>query len=172
MGIAKLIDKPTLETEDLGFGIGPRLNASGRLGQAQLAVELLICEDNGRAKELAEYIDALNKNRKSLEIKIQRSAEKLIEQNFDPENEAALVLAADDWHLGVIGIVAGRVAEKYQRPTVMISTDANDTRDGVGSCRSACGVDLYEALSQCSDCLLYTSPSPRDGLLSRMPSSA
>ena len=125
-----------------------------RLGQAQLGVELLICEDNGRAKELAEYIDALNKNRKSLEIKIQRSAEKLIEQNFDPENEAALVLAADDWHLGVIGIVAGRVAEKYQRPTVMISTDANDTRDSVGSCRSACGVDLYEALSQCSDHLL------------------
>ena len=154
MGIAKLIDKPTLEAEDLGFGIGPRLNASGRLGQAQLGVELLICEDNGRAKELAEYIDALNKNRKSLEIKIQRSAEKLIEQNFDPENEAALVLAADDWHLGVIGIVAGRVAEKYQRPTVMISTDANDARDGVGSCRSACGVDLYEALGQCSDHLL------------------
>ena len=124
------------------------------MGQAQLGVELLTCEDNDRAKELAEYIDALNKNRKSLEIKIQRSAEKLIEDNFEPERDAALVLAADDWHLGVIGIVAGRLAEKYQRPTIMISTDANNQRDGVGSCRSSCGVDLYEALGQCSDQLV------------------
>ena len=154
LAIAGLVDKPKLDAQDLGFGIGPRLNASGRLGQAQLGVELLTCDDNDRAKELAEYIDSLNKNRKSLEIKIQRSAEKLIEENFDPEQEAALVLAADDWHLGVIGIVAGRLAEKYQRPTIIISTDANDQRDGVGSCRSSCGVDLYEALGQCSDHLI------------------
>ena len=154
LAIAGVIDKPQLDSEDLGFKIGPRLNASGRLGQAQLGVELLTCEDNDRAKELAEYIDNLNKNRKSLEIKIQRSAEKQIEENFDPEKETALVLAADDWHLGVIGIVAGRLAEKYQRPTIMISTDANDQRDGVGSCRSSCGVDLYEALGQCSDHLI------------------
>ena len=154
LAIANLVDKPKIEADDLGFGIGPRLNASGRLGQAQLGVELLTCEDNDRAKELAEYIDALNKNRKSLEIKIQRSAEKLIEDNFEPERDAALVLAADDWHLGVIGIVAGRLAEKYQRPTIMISTDANNQRDGVGSCRSSCGVDLYEALGQCSDQLV------------------
>ena len=150
LALAGLVDKPKIESEDLGFGIGPRLNASGRLGQAQLGVELLTTQDNDRAKELAEYIDALNKNRKTLEIKIQKSAEKQIEEGFDTDRDAALVLAADDWHLGVIGIVAGRLAEKYQRPTILISTDPNGSRDGVGSCRSSCGVDLYAALGQCN----------------------
>jgi single-stranded-DNA-specific exonuclease len=151
LALSNLIDKPKIESEDLGFGIGPRLNAAGRLGQAQLGVELLITQDNDRAKELAEYIDALNKNRKSLEIKIQKSAEKQIEESFNADRDAALVLAANDWHLGVIGIVAGRLAEKYQRPTILISTDANGERDGVGSCRSACGIDLYAALDQCEN---------------------
>ncbi|MEL7497816.1 MAG: single-stranded-DNA-specific exonuclease RecJ [Planctomycetota bacterium] len=148
---AGCLTKDRLDASDLGWGVGPRLNAAGRLAQAQLGVELLICENENRAAELAEYIDALNKDRKSLEIQIQRSAEKLIEEKFNPERESALVLANDDWHLGVIGIVAGRLAERYQRPTVLISLDPNGERPGVGSCRSACGVDLYEVLSGCRD---------------------
>jgi single-stranded-DNA-specific exonuclease len=154
MALSSMLDKPKIEAEDFAFGLGPRLNAAGRLGQAQLGVELLICEDNDRSKELAEYIDALNKNRKSMEIKLQKSAERLIAENFNPDREAALVLAADDWHLGILGIVAGRIAEKYQRPTILISTDANGQRDGVGSCRSSCGVDLYAALGECEDHLV------------------
>ena len=147
MRLAKCNDKPRLEAEDIAFGIGPRLNASGRLGQAQLGVELLTCDSEERAKSLAEYIDQLNKNRDTLDRKILREANKLIKEEFDPENEAALVLAQPDWHLGVIGIVAGRIAETYHRPTIMISTDPLGNRPGVGSCRTSCGVNLYEALT-------------------------
>lgn len=151
---AGCLNKDRLTSEDLGFGVGPRLNAAGRLAQAQLGVELLISEDEARAQELAEYIDALNKDRKSLEIQITKSAEKIIQENFDPEREAALVLANAEWHMGVIGIVAGRLAEKYQRPTVLISLDPKGDRPGVASCRSACGIDLYDALEGCREHLV------------------
>lgn len=154
MQLAKCLDKPCLEAEDIAFGIGPRLNAAGRLGQAQLGVELLTCENEDRAKALAEYIDELNKTRDTLDRKILRAANKLVKEQFDPEREPALVLAEHDWHLGVIGIVAGRIAETYHRPTVMISTDPSGVKPGVGSCRSACGVNLYRALDGCSEHLL------------------
>ena len=153
MQLAKCADKPRLEAEDIAFSIGPRLNAAGRLGQAQLGVELLTCESHERAKALAEYIDELNKNRDTLDRKILRAANKLIKDDFDPDNEPALVLAQSDWHLGVIGIVAGRIAETYHRPTVMISTDPLGNRPGIGSCRTSCGVDLYRALTGCQEYL-------------------
>ncbi|MEM9943444.1 MAG: single-stranded-DNA-specific exonuclease RecJ [Planctomycetota bacterium] len=154
MVLAKCYDKPKLSSADIGFSIGPRLNASGRLGQAQLGVELLICQSEDRAQALAEYIDQLNKNRDSLDRKILRSAKKLIEENHRPDEEPALVIAAEDWHLGVIGIVAGRIAEAFHRPTVLISTDSLGNRPGVGSCRSSCGVDIYRALSNSSNHLI------------------
>ncbi len=153
MLLAKCADKPRLEAEDIAFSIGPRLNAAGRLGQAQLGVELLTCESHERAKALAEYIDELNKNRDTLDRKILRAANKLIKDDFDPDNEPALVLAQSDWHLGVIGIVAGRIAETHHRPTVMISTDPLGNRPGIGSCRTSCGVDLFRALSGCQEYL-------------------
>lgn len=149
--MAKCMDKPALGADDIGFSIGPRLNAAGRLGQAQLGVELLTCDSDERAKALAEYIDQLNKNRDSLDRKILRAANKLVKEDHDPEREPALVLAAPDWHLGVIGIVAGRVAETYHRPTILISTDPLKNRPGIGSCRSSCGVNLYEALANCKE---------------------
>ncbi len=154
MQLAKCHEKPRLEAEDIAFGIGPRLNASGRLGQAQLGVELLTCQSEERAKSLAEYIDQLNKNRDTLDRKILRAANQLIKDNHDPENEAALVLMQPDWHLGVIGIVAGRIADTYHRPTIMISTDPLGNRPGVGSCRTSCGVDLYRALAGASEHLI------------------
>ena len=154
MVLAKCFDKPRLEAEDIGFSIGPRLNAAGRLGQAQLGVELLTCESDDRAKALAEYIDQLNKNRDSLDRKILRSANQLIKENHDVDSEAALVLAHPDWHLGVIGIVAGRIAQTYHRPTIMISTDSLNNRPGVGSCRTSCGVNVYEALAGCRENLI------------------
>lgn len=152
--LSKVMDKPRLASEDIGFALGPRLNASGRLGQAQLGVELLTCESDERAQALAQYIDELNKNRDSLDRKILRSAKKLIKENHEPENEAALVLTEPDWHLGVIGIAAGRIAEMYHRPTIMISTDPLGNRPGVGSCRTSCGVNLYDALSGCQEHLI------------------
>jgi len=152
--LAKVMDKPRLTSQDIGFSIGPRLNASGRLGQAQLGVELLTCDSEERAESLAQYIDQLNKNRDSLDRKILKSAKKLIKENHEPENEAALVLAESDWHLGVIGIAAGRIANLFHRPTIMISTDSLGNRPGVGSCRSSCGVNLYEALTGCQEHLI------------------
>ena len=151
---AKLDNKPRLDAADLGFSLGPRLNAAGRLGQAQLGVELLVTENSEKASELAACIDNLNTTRRTIDRKIFLAANELVQNNYIPENEPALVLAAPDWHLGVIGIVAGRIAETYGRPTILISTDPLKTRPGVGSCRSSCGVNLYEALDNCKKHLI------------------
>jgi single-stranded-DNA-specific exonuclease len=152
--IADCDKKPKLESEDLGFRIGPRLNAAGRLGQAQLGVELLTCDSPERAQQLATYINELNKNRDSLDRRILKSANEVIKKHHDPENEPAIVLAQPDWHLGVIGIAAGRIAELYHRPTILISLDPLGARPGVGSCRSACGVNLYDAIQGSSQHLI------------------
>jgi single-stranded-DNA-specific exonuclease len=152
--IAECDKKPKLESEDLGFRIGPRLNAAGRLGQAQLGVELLTCDNPEKALQLATYINELNKNRDSLDRKILKAANEVIKKHHDPENEPAIVLAQPDWHLGVIGIAAGRIAEQYHRPTVLISLDPMGLKPGTGSCRSACGVNLYDALAGSSHHLI------------------
>lgn len=152
--IAECHKKPKLESEDLGFRIGPRLNAAGRLGQAQLGVELLTCDNPERALQLASYINELNKNRDSLDRKILKAANEVIKKHHDPENEPAIVLAQPDWHLGVIGIAAGRIAEQYHRPTILISLDPMGQKPGTGSCRSACGVNLYDALEGSSQHLV------------------
>ncbi len=154
MKICKLSDKPKLDAEDIAFFLGPRLNAAGRLGQAQLGVELLTIDSAERGQALAEYIDQLNKSRDSLDRKILRAANKMIEDRFDPSAEPALVLAQPDWHLGVIGIAAGRIAEKYHRPTILISIDKLNQKPAVGSARTSCGVDLYQAISNCSSLLV------------------
>ena len=160
MRLAKLDAKPRLEAEDLAFMIGPRLNAAGRLGQAQLGVELLICQSEERAESLSNYIDKLNQDRDTIDRRILKSARQLIKDEFDPDNEPALVLAHADWHLGVIGIAAGRIAEQFNRPTILISTDSLNNRNGVGSCRSACGVNLYHALTATSQHLIKFGGHP------------
>jgi len=143
-----------LDAEDLGFQIAPRLNAAGRLGQPQLAVELLVTERPDRAQELAQYIDNLNATRQTLERSIQLAAAKQAKEWFDPVEDAALVLADRGWHPGVIGIVAGRLAERFHRPVVMISWDKAGLRPGIGSARSIPGFNLHSALAQCSEFLL------------------
>ncbi len=154
MRLTGLDTKSQLGSEDIGFCLAPRLNAAGRLGQAQLGVELLATEDEERAASLAEYINELNNNRLHLERSIYLSANKQIKDRFDPENEPALVLADRGWHQGVIGIVAGRLAEKYHRPVVMIALDELGTKPGTGSARSVAGLDLHRALNQCSEHLV------------------
>jgi single-stranded-DNA-specific exonuclease len=143
-----------LDAEALGFQIAPRLNAAGRLGQPQLAVELLVTDRPERARELAEYIDGLNASRQTLERSIQLAASKQAKELFDPTDDAALVLADRGWHPGVIGIVAGRLADKFHRPVVMISWDKNGLRPGVGSARSVPGFNLHEALCECDEFLI------------------
>ncbi len=152
--VTKMHQKQQLKSEDLGFMLAPRLNASGRLGQAQLGVELLITEDADRAKALAEYIHELNSSRDSLERSIQLAANKQLKEQFDPHNDPALVLAGMGWHAGVIGIVAGRLAEKHHRPVVVIAQDQVGAKPGTGSARSAGGLDLHKALQACSEHLI------------------
>ena len=153
MRITKLDQKPSLGADDIGFTLAPRLNASGRLGQAQLGVELLTTDDPKRAKDLAEYIHHLNDSRDSLERSILKQARQQIKDEHW-EDESALVLAGRGWHAGVIGIVAARIAEQYHRPTIIISLDQMHTKPGTGSARSALGINLYDAIEQCQDHLL------------------
>ncbi|MFM9117039.1 MAG: single-stranded-DNA-specific exonuclease RecJ [Planctomycetota bacterium] len=154
MKLAGLADKPALASEDLAFFLAPRINAAGRLGQAQLGVELLTTESAERAQALAEYIHELNGSRESLERSIQLAAAKQLKEFHDVEQDPAIVLAGRGWHVGVIGIVAGRLAEKYHLPVVLIALDALGGKPGVGSARSARGVDLHAALAACDEYLV------------------
>ncbi len=153
MKLTKLDQKTVLECEDIGFTLGPRLNAAGRLGQAQLGVELLTTESAERAAALAEYLHELNSSRDSLERSIYLAANKQVQHDFDPEHNAALVLAGRGWHPGVIGIVAGRLAEKYHRPVVLIAQDELGVKPGIGSVRGVPGFHVCEALAACSQLL-------------------
>ncbi len=154
LAVTKLSRKPQLMSEDIAFMLAPRLNAAGRLGQAELGVELLTTDDETRARGLAEYVHELNTNRDSLERSIYLAAKKQVAEQFDAKNDSALVLAGRGWHAGVIGIVAGRIAEKFSRPCVVISLDELGQPVGTGSGRSALGLNLYEVLTRCSDDLI------------------
>ena len=146
--------KTRFTAEDVGFQLAPRLNAAGRLGQPQLAVELLVTDRPERAQELAPYIDGLNGTRQTMERSMQLAAAKQAKERFDPAEDAALVLADHGWHPGVIGIVAGRLAERFHRPVVMISLDMAGQRPGIGSARSVPGFNLHAALAQCGEFLI------------------
>ena len=155
MKVAKLDQTQTLNTESIAFALAPRLNASGRLGQAQLGVELLTTQSGERAQALAEYIDQLNKNRDSLQRSVTIAAQKQIKERFDADNDPALVLSGVGWHQGVIGVVAGRLSDKYAKPVIVISMDASGKSAAVGSGRvGGTPIDLHAALSQCESRLL------------------
>ncbi len=149
----KLSDKRRLEGEDIGFVLGPRLNAAGRLGQADLGVELLTTESSERAQKIAKYLDELNAQRQSLERSMSRAATKQIKALGPLDQVPALVLTAHDWHAGVLGIVAGRLAEKYHCPVVLIAGDPLGVKPGIGSARSIPGFNLHEALAACGHLL-------------------
>ncbi len=146
--------RANLDSEDLAFVLAPRLNAAGRLGQPRLAVELLLSDRQERVQELAEYLDGLNSTRQSLERSIYLAANKQVKQQYSPADNAALVLADRGWHPGVIGIVAGRLAEKYHRPVVLIGWDQMGVKPGIGSARSVPGFNLHRALQACDEHLL------------------
>jgi single-stranded-DNA-specific exonuclease len=152
--ITGLDKKPCINCEDVGFTIAPRLNAAGRLGQAALAVELLLTDSPERARQLAEFIHGLNEQRQSLERSVYRAANKLVREAGDPHDLPALVLAARGWHKGVIGIVAGRLAEEFHRPVVLISLDELGAKPALGSGRSVNGFNLHAALAACGQHLV------------------
>lgn len=150
MRLTKVDQRSALQSEDIAFSLAPRLNAAGRLGQAQLGVELLTVIEDNRSVQLAEYLDQLNSNRVSLERSVYLAAQKQAKTDFDPEADPALVLAGTGWHLGVIGVVAGRLAEKYGRPVLILSLDPVSGRPATGSGRAGSrSIDLHEALGDC-----------------------
>lgn len=132
----------------IAFVIGPRLNAAGRMGDAMRGVRLLLTEDPAEARALAMEIDSENRHRQEVDRATLEQAKELLERTFDPERDRAIVLSSDDWHPGVIGIVASRVVEQYFRPTFLIALDGERGR---GSGRSIPGFHLYEALRECAD---------------------
>lgn len=151
MKCGKLTGKSCLSSEDIAFSLAPRLNAAGRLGQAQLGVELLTSGPGERVQALAEYIEQLNLSRDSLQRSVQLAAGKLATSDFDPDSDPALVLTGAGWHLGVIGVVAGRLADKYSKPVIILSQDASGARPAVGSGRAGSPqYDLHAALAECS----------------------
>jgi single-stranded-DNA-specific exonuclease len=151
--IAELNSKPELSAEDIAFSIAPRINAAGRLGQARLAVELLTTDAPERALQLANYIDEQNKVRQSVERKVFKQAKEQVEANPEWLDHPALVLADSDWHPGVIGIVASRVTEHFQKPSILISINQADGT-GQGSGRTFANFDLHAGLSACESHLL------------------
>jgi single-stranded-DNA-specific exonuclease len=153
-----------LRAADIGYKLAPRLNAAGRLGCARLVVDLLTTPRSEQALQLARYLEDQNSQRQALERRMVQEARKLIEEQARGE-DAALVLAQTGWHAGIIGIVAGRLAELYGRPALMIALPTQDemqntadggrhVRVGVGSGRSVAGLPLHEALRACEDLLL------------------
>ena len=139
-----------ISSVQIGFVLAPRINAAGRMGAADMAADLLLCQDPAQAEELAKALCALNRERQSVEQTIYSQAEEMIEQ-MPEEDRRALVLASETWHQGVVGIVASRLSEKYSRPSFMIHLNGGV---GKGSCRSWGGFNLFAALESCSDLLL------------------
>ena len=147
IGMAALIDASRLSRaptcSDLGFALGPRINAGGRVGEATLGVQLLTTEDPDEARDIAEQLSRLNDERRAIEAAVQEAAEL---QLASQHNRAVVVVAGRGWHPGVIGIVAGRIKEKTGKPALVIALDADQDGMGKGSGRSIAGVDLGAAI--------------------------
>ena len=146
-GLAALADASRLgrapACSDLGFALGPRINAGGRVGEATLGVRLLTSEDAEEAAAISAQLSAFNEERRAIEAEVQEAAEA---QLAAQHNRAVHVLAGAGWHPGVIGIVAGRIKEKTGKPTLVVALDADDNGNGKGSGRSIAGVDLGAAI--------------------------
>lgn len=133
---------------DIGFKIGPRINAAGRLGSATEALSLLLTDDAVEAGRIASHLDRRNRERQAVEREVTLQAEEWVEAHFDPARHASIVAGRRDWHQGVVGIVASRVARRWHRPTLIIGFD--ETGAGKGSGRSIEGLPLVEALGRCA----------------------
>jgi single-stranded-DNA-specific exonuclease len=153
VGLSALIDASRINraptASDLGFALGPRINAAGRIGDSSLGVRLLTTLDPDEAKDIATRLSALNDERRAIEQAVQEAAEAQVDAQH---NRAVVVVAGQGWHPGVIGIVAGRIKEKTGKPTLVIALDDGETVDidgagmGKGSGRSIPGVDLGAAI--------------------------
>lgn len=136
-------------SHDVGFKIGPRLNAAGRLDTAQASLNLLLCQELGESRTLAESLNQQNSDRQELERETRQHAEQMILELAPEQRSHAIVVGSRGWHPGVVGIVASRISKQYHRPTFIVGID--DTGLGKGSGRSIPGVSLVRALDQSRD---------------------
>jgi single-stranded-DNA-specific exonuclease len=155
VGVRALVEATGLTGKEvvarhLGFVLGPRLNAAGRVADATDGLRLLLSDDPAESAELAKRLEGLNVERQALDQRILDEALEQVERTGDPERDASFVLAGEGWHPGVVGIVASRVVERYGRPTFLIAFDGEI---GKGSGRSTSRFDLHAALLSCGDLL-------------------
>lgn len=149
------INPLTLDESDIGFGLGPRLNAQGRMGNAADSVELLATDDPARAAELANQLEGMNARRKLESRLVEESARRLLERDPSLLEYAAIVLAHPDWTGGVVGIVANRLADEFHKPVVLLCEQGPSGGNiAFGSARSVPGVNITDALKACREKLL------------------
>lgn len=156
IGVQALFETSGMRNRQVGTGqivfvIAPRINAVGRMGDAERAVSLLTTDSPQQARNIAAILETENRNRKNIDEETFKEALELAEERFDADNHFMLVLAKQGWHPGVIGIVASRLVEKYYRPTIMITLDEGI---GKGSARSIPGFDIYSSLKDCEEFLM------------------
>ncbi|MCP5007639.1 MAG: hypothetical protein GY941_27445, partial [Planctomycetes bacterium] len=143
--VSGLKDMP-IDSHHVGFCLGPRINAAGRIGNAKMGVEMLTTGSAGNAKEIAMHLESENKKRRKIQKEILESAKSKILNEMDVESESVIIVSDDEWHPGVIGIVASRLVGEYYKPVILISTK---DEIGHGSARSIPGFHLYDALERC-----------------------
>ncbi|MDD6484583.1 MAG: single-stranded-DNA-specific exonuclease RecJ [Clostridiales bacterium] len=142
--------KKAPDASTIAFAIAPRLNAAGRLGTATTAVELLLTRDEAKAKSIAKTLDEENRQRQITEQEIYDQALEMVGADPNFSKKKVIVLAHEDWHQGVIGIVASRIGDRFYKPCILISYSNGF---GKGSGRSIDGFNLFDALTACGDCL-------------------
>ncbi|MGW6298353.1 single-stranded-DNA-specific exonuclease RecJ [Peribacillus butanolivorans] len=153
------IQQEALNEESIGFAMAPRINAVGRLGDADPAVDLLMSENLAEATELANEIDDINKERQAMVAAMAEEAIQEVEENFPPESNGVLIIGREGWNAGVVGIVASKLVERFYRPTIVLSYD-REKGHAKGSARSIAGFDLFESLSTCRELLPHFGGHP------------
>jgi single-stranded-DNA-specific exonuclease len=146
--LARIADDAAIDAQDISFRLAPRLNAAGRLGEAQLALDLLLAGDDKTAERLAQELDDQNRERQRIQDLVWTEALAACQPH---EADAALVVGGEGWHHGVVGIVAAKLVERFARPAIVIAFDGGVGR---GSARTTAGVNLYDALVGCREHLV------------------
>ncbi|KAB7708659.1 single-stranded-DNA-specific exonuclease RecJ [Bacillus aerolatus] len=151
--------KEVVNEETIGFMIAPRINAVGRLSDADPAVELMLTKDKATAAELAQEIDAMNKERQAIVAEITKEAVEMVKSHYPPEKYPVIVIGKENWNAGVIGIVASKLVDTFYRPAIVLSFDP-ETNKAKGSARSITGFDLFKNLSTCRELLPHFGGHP------------
>lgn len=154
MEVAGIGKKKEFYTETVGFILGPRLNASGRMNSSMHSLKLLLTDDKEEAKKLAEELDKSNRERQAMEQVILKDALSKVEREVNFKEHRVIVIHGDKWHPGVIGIVASRLVDKFYRPTILVAFDEKGLGHGKGSGRSIKNFHLFDALSKCKEHLI------------------